>query len=152
MNTFDRNALGRRAALLGAGAAGLGFPAARSFANTPSGTVHIEQVQVAFIGSGNMGGGTLSFGGKTYPFRVAGLGVGGVGFSKMQADGQVYDLKDIRQFPGAYAQGRAGAVAADKSMGSLWLQNANGVGLSLRARRTGLALAMGGDVVVIELK
>jgi hypothetical protein len=146
-----RNGLGRRGAVLGLGASGL-LPIAPALANTPSGTVHIEQVQVAFIGSGNMGGGTLNFQGKTYHFRVAGLGVGGLGVSKMQADGQVYDLKDIRQFAGPYAQGRVGAVAMDKSTGSLWLQNPNGVGLSLRARRTGLALALGGDVVVIEMK
>jgi hypothetical protein len=36
-----------------------------------SGTVEIEQVQVAFIGSGNVGGGTLHFPGKPSPWRAA---------------------------------------------------------------------------------
>jgi hypothetical protein len=40
-----------------------------------SGTVTIEQVQIAFIGSGNLGGGTLKFGGKTYDFSIGGLGI-----------------------------------------------------------------------------
>src|SRR5262245_66224843 len=42
-----------------------------------SGTVRIEQVQIAFIGSGNLGGGTLKFGNKSYDFTIGGLGVGG---------------------------------------------------------------------------
>ena len=41
-----------------------------------SGTVEIEQTQIAFIGSGNLGGGKLYFEGKTYNFTVGGLGIG----------------------------------------------------------------------------
>ncbi|HEY4167567.1 MAG TPA: hypothetical protein VGM96_12360, partial [Reyranella sp.] len=66
-----------------------------------TGTVDIEQVQVAFIGSGNLGGGTLQFQGKSYRFTVGGLGIGGFGVSKMQATGDVYNMKELRQFPGA---------------------------------------------------
>lgn len=36
----------------------------------PSGTVTISQVQVAFIGSGSGGGGTLHFQGRNYPFKT----------------------------------------------------------------------------------
>ena len=35
----------------------------------PSATVKIEQLQVAFIGSGAAGGGTLKFGGRSYAHR-----------------------------------------------------------------------------------
>ena len=52
-----------------------------------SGTVEIEQTQIAFIGSGNLGGGKLYFGGKTYNFTIGGLGIGGFGISRMTADG-----------------------------------------------------------------
>ena len=54
-----------------------------------SGTVSIEQLQVAFIGSGGAGEGTLHFHGKSYRFSVGGLGVGGFGVSKMEATGDV---------------------------------------------------------------
>jgi hypothetical protein len=141
-----------RRTLLG-GIAGLAIPGglhARDKVKT--GTVEIEQVQVAFIGSGNVGGGTLHFEGKTYRFSVGGLGVGGFGVSKMQAYGDVFDLKTLNQFPGAYAQGRYGAVAGNKSSGEMWLENANGVIISLRAKRTGLALSLGGDAVYIDFK
>ncbi len=135
------------------GALALAAPAGlRAQDKVKSGTVDIEQVQVAFIGSGNVGGGTLHFEGKSYRFSVGGLGVGGFGISKMQAYGDVYNLKALNQFPGAYIQGRYGAVAADKSTGEMWLENTHGVQISLRTRRTGLALSLGGDAVYIDFK
>ena len=115
-----------------------------------SGTVRIEQVQIAFMGSGNLGGGTLSAGGKQYSFTVGGLGYGGFGVSKMVATGEVYNMSDVRYFPGAYAQGRYGFAAGDTSKGELWLQNANGVVMRLRAERQGLALSLGADAVYID--
>jgi hypothetical protein len=117
----------------------------------PTGFVEIEQWQVAFIGSGNLGGGKLHFQGKTYPFTVGGLGIGGFGVSKMECTGSVYGLKRLADFPGAYVQGRYGAVVADVSGGKLWLKNANDVGMGLEAKRTGLALSLGGDAVYINL-
>ncbi len=145
--------LGRRRLLAGSAAAtGLVAFGAQAQDKVKSGSVEIEQVQVAFIGSANLGGGTLSFQGKSYRFSVGGLGVGGFGASKMQATGDVYNLKELRQFPGAYGQARYGIAVADKSTGDLWLQNTNGVLISLRARRTGLALSLGADAVFIDFK
>jgi hypothetical protein len=117
----------------------------------PSGSSEISQVQVAFIGSGNLGGGTLHYKGKSYSFTVGGLGIGGFGISKMEAVGKVYDLKRLADFPGAYIQGRYGYAAGEASAGQLWLKNANGVVLELRAKREGLALSLGGDAVYINL-
>ena len=93
----------RRRSFVGAGAAGLVVAAAPANAQerVKSGTVDIEQVQVAFIGSGNLGGGTLHFQGKSYRFTVGGLGIGGFGVSKMQASGEVYNLRELAHFPGA---------------------------------------------------
>ena len=117
-----------------------------------SGTVRIEQVQIAFIGSGNLGGGTLKFGGKSYDFTIGGLGIGGFGVSKITATGTVYNLDKLAHFPGAYAQGRYGVVVGDASTGKLWLKNSHGVVLELKAEREGLALSLGGDAVYIDLE
>lgn len=117
---------------------------------TKSGTVTIEQYQVAFIGSGNLGGGKLQHGGKTYNFTVGGLGIGGFGVSKITATGTVYNLKSIKDFPGAYVQGRYGYAAGTESSGILWLQNDKGVVIDLKANREGLALSLGGDAVYID--
>jgi hypothetical protein len=130
----------------------MALPWSSARADEKSGTVQIEQVQVAFIGSGNVGGGTLHFHGKSYRFTVGGLGVGGFGVSKMEAYGDVYNLRELRQFPGAYVQARYGAALGDRGSGEMWLENGNGVKISLRTRRSGLAVSMGGDAVYIDFK
>jgi hypothetical protein len=117
----------------------------------PAGSVQIEQVQLAWIGSANLGGGSLQFNGRTYKFTVGGLGIGGFGISKISARGEVYNLNDATYFPGAYVQGRYGLAAGDASEGELWLKNASGVVLHLKAERVGLALSLGGDAVYINL-
>jgi hypothetical protein len=117
----------------------------------PSGTVDMSQVQAAFIGSGGGGTGTLFFRGRSYPFTVGGLGIGGIGASTLEADGEVYKLESVAQFPGAYAQGRFGFALGTKSGGDLWLQNNAGVIMHLRAKRTGLMLSLGGDAVLISM-
>lgn len=136
--------------ILAAATAGLAMPRIVRADPVASGTVYIEQVQIAFIGSGNLGGGVLTYGGHEYDFTVGGLGVGGFGVSKMEATGTVYDLKDIRDFSGAYVQARYGLAIGELSAGELWLQNTNGVGIHLKAKRTGLALSLGGDAVFID--
>ena len=116
----------------------------------PSGTVEIKQTQIAFIGSGNLGGGKLFFNGKTYPFTTGGLGIGGFGVQTMTATGNVYHLKDVSQFDGAYAQGRAGITLGSGDNGGLWLQNEDGVVIQLKTKREGLALGVGGDAIYIR--
>ena len=118
---------------------------------TPDGTVTLNMVQAAFIGSGSGGTGTLFFQGKSYPFTIGGLGVGGIGGSTIQAVGEVYGLQDIRQFPGTFAQGRVGFAIGTASAGQLWLQNTNGVIMHLQASRTGLILSLGGDAILVTM-
>jgi hypothetical protein len=140
----------RDAVRMAAGMTALAF-APRALADdlVQSGTVKIEQVQIAFIGSGNLGGGTLFFGGRQYDFTVGGLGVGGFGISQMTATGTVYNLHNVNDFAGAYVQGRYGMALGKLSAGELALENTKGVVLRLKAERTGLALSLGGDAVYI---
>lgn len=117
-----------------------------------TGTVKIEQTQIAFIGSGNLGGGTLQFQGRSYAFKIGGLGIGGFGVSKMVATGEVYNLADPRYFPGTYVQARYGFALGNASAGELWLQNGNGVVLRLKAERKGVALSLGADAIQINFQ
>jgi hypothetical protein len=119
---------------------------------TPDGTIDMEEVQAAFLASGGGGHGTLFYRGGTYPFTIAGLGVGGIGASTISASGEVYKLASLSQFSGAYAQGRYGFALGNRSGGDLWLQNEAGVILHLRAKREGLMLSLGGDAVMISMK
>ena len=82
---------------------------------------------------------------------AGGLGVGGIGLSKIEAKGEVYGLQRLRDFPGACVQGRYGFAVGNTSAGDLWLQNGNGVIMRLVAKRQGLMLSLGGDAVVIQM-
>jgi hypothetical protein len=64
----------------------------------PAGSVNIHQVQVASIGSGAVGGGTLYFHGRSDPFKLEGLGIGGFGVSTLDATGSVYNLRRLQDF------------------------------------------------------
>ena len=118
---------------------------------TPDGTVDMQEVQAAYIGSGSAGTGVLSFRGTQYPFKVGGVGVGGIGLSTIDAAGEVYNLRDLAQFGGTFGQARYGFAIGTSSGGDLWMQNESGVILHLKAKRTGLILSLGGDAVVIAL-
>jgi hypothetical protein len=118
----------------------------------PSASVTIEQIQVAFIGSGAVGGGTLNYRGNSYPITVGGLGVGGIGASKLTASGSVYGLEQREDFAGAYVQIRKGWALGDQGKGTLWLRNGKGVTMKLNTRRKGLQLSLGADGVVIGFK
>ena len=77
-------------------------------------------MQAACIGSGSAGTGVLFVRGKQYPFDVGGAGVGGIGLSTIDASGEVYNLRELAQFPGT-----------QMSAGELWMQNEAGVILPL---------------------
>ncbi|MEZ5864600.1 MAG: hypothetical protein R3D25_11250 [Geminicoccaceae bacterium] len=118
----------------------------------PAGTVEMREVQIAYLGNAGGGSGTLAFRGATYPFDIAGLGVGGIGISTVDARGDVYNLDDVADFSGAYVSGQYGAVVGDASAGDIWLENEHKVVLHLKAEREGLMLAVGGDAIDILLK
>jgi len=115
------------------------------------GTVTLHQVDVALLLNAGWGGGTLHFHGQ-HPFKVKGLGVGGIGISKLEAYGNVFRLKQLSDFAGVYGQVQAGAVAGDAQLhGGLWMQNPAGVQIHLVPRRQGVALSLGADGVLISL-
>ena len=118
----------------------------------PDGTVEMHEVQAAYIGNAGGGSGTLFYQGRAYPFSIAGLGVGGVGASTIDATGDVYNMPNLTQFAGAYAQGSTGFRYREYiSRGDLWLQNGSGVVMHLRAKREGLMLTFGGDVIEVSI-
>lgn len=116
----------------------------------PSGQIELKQYTVAWVGSGTMGGGTLIVDGKGYPFRLAGLGIGGYGASSIDAHGTVYNLPSLEAFPGTYGNARLGMTGGDSGGGKLWLRNPDGVVIELVSEMRGLALAGGVDGILIQ--
>jgi hypothetical protein len=94
---------------------------------TPDGTADMNEVQVAYLGNGGGGNGTLYYRGNAYPFTTAGLGVGGIGASTVDAQGEVYKLPDLSRFPGSYGQASYSFAFGTASSGNLWMQNQAGV-------------------------
>ncbi len=112
-------------------------------AKQPVGQVSIEEEQFGLILGGSAGSGTLTFHGKTYPFKLKGLSAGAnVGISKMSAVGAVYDLNQVSQFPGTYTKFES-SVALGGGVGGLHLKNENGVIMNLSSRTKGLDLNLG---------
>lgn len=118
----------------------------------PAASFSIQQVQVAFIASGAVGGGTLAYQGKSYPITVGGIGIGGFGASRLTASGAVYGLAKRTDFAGPYVQLRSGWALGDQGRGMLWLRNDKGVVMRLKSRRQGLQLTRGADGVLIGFK
>ena len=117
-----------------------------------AGTVDINQTRLSFLVSGHAGGGVLHYQGRDYPFSVGGLGVGGIGVTKLRATGEVYNLPSAAQFPGMYSQFRTGVALGDNGGGKLWLKNGQGVVLKLRGASQGIGLTMGADAVHISYR
>jgi hypothetical protein len=114
--------------------------------------VEITKWQAGFIAQASWGEGTLTYRGRRYRFRVRGLGAGGAGMARVRASGNIYNMTDIAQFPGVYGQARAGVVAPGAQLrGVLWLQNTSGVRMQLQPNRTGFAVQVGADGVLIEM-
>ncbi|MBR0672147.1 hypothetical protein [Neoroseomonas soli] len=154
---------GRRAVLCGAGVAALSATLAACGAETPAGpdptsgrrpeaTVELEMVQAAYYGSAATGSGEIEYRGRRHRFRVSGAGLGGIGLARVQAYGEVFNLRDLARFPGAYAEARTGFALGALGGGQLWLENESGVIMRLQARREGLMLSLGADALVIELE
>jgi hypothetical protein len=139
MKTFARafGALAVAAALL---AGGLAMADEKK---TPDGTVVIDSTQFALVLGGSTGGGTLTYKGKAHEFKLSGLTVGAnVGVTKIDAVGDVYDLKDVAKFPGTYTQWDASATLGGGA-GALYLKNENGVVMKLLSRNKGLQINVG---------
>lgn len=115
-----------------------------------SGTVTMTVGRGAMIISATGGRGVLTYDGQTHPFKLGGLGIGLLGITTVDAEGEVYNLTRLEDFAGAYVQGGADYAAGD-GQGMLWLKNTKGVVLKLRSRTKGLSLAVGGEGLVIQM-
>ena len=84
---------------------------------------------------------------------MGGVKLGGIGVHKVDLNGDVFDLNDIADFPGVYAEAEAGFTLADAGKGDFWLENHKGVKLRLKSPQSeGLALDLGVEGVDIRMK
>jgi hypothetical protein len=126
-----------------------GIPTAASIHGLrPSGAVTMTQAFVSGVGAGN---GVLTFRGRSYPFTLTGSLIGLGAISALQASGEVYRLRDVSQFSGAWIQGTGSLAITTKAKGELWLENRNGVVMRLTAAQAGLTFSTGRYEIFIRL-
>ena len=118
-----------------------GIPTAQSIRGLkPSGKVTMTQ---AFVAGTGVGSGTLTFEGRIHSFILIGSLIGLGALNTLQASGEVYKLKDVSRFSGAYIQGTGSLAVTTTATGELWLENRNGVIMRLTAQQAGLTFSTG---------
>jgi ABC-type amino acid transport substrate-binding protein len=117
----------------------------------PIGEVTIEAKQLAAGLGYSWGDGVMKFQGKEYRFAVQGLNVAAVGFAKIHAVGDVYNLKTAADLAGKYVAVSAGLSLA-KGAAGLSMRNNKGVVINLRSAQQGVQLNLGVDGFDIKMK
>ncbi len=104
-------------------------------------TISID-VHTAAAGLGaSWGRGVVTYGPKTYAFKVRGLNVLTAGIQDLEANGQVFNLKAIDDLQGKYQKAdKAGITFIKKEDIGLVVKNEKGVVLNLKAVKKGLEL------------
>jgi hypothetical protein len=100
------------------------------------------------------GKGTLTYKGKDYPVKVNGLSVGRVGITGASAYGEIYNLKNLRDFNGHYharAAGRRGVTLAGGQMATE-MTNQAGVRVLLSSTQKGVDVNATGGGIDMQLK
>ncbi len=128
----------------------LGLANTGETAAKPVATIKFDEGSVAAGIGYSWGSGKLTYKGKSYPFKVDGLAVGDVGAVKVEAVGEVYDLKKLEDFSGTYTATSAEATAGGGA-GIARMKNQNGVTLIVKARTQGINFKLALSGVKFEL-
>ncbi|MEM5789642.1 MAG: hypothetical protein AAGU11_20200 [Syntrophobacteraceae bacterium] len=115
------------------------------------GTVELSTGSVAAGVGLSWGGGTLTYNGKQYKFKVDGLSVGSVGIQNAAARGKVYNLKNVADFSGNYAAVAAG-VTVGGGGGAKTMKNEKGVIMDLISTNQGVEFTFGTQGVKVTLE
>lgn len=125
-------------------------PAARS--NQPDATATFSTETVAVGARYTWGRGVLTFRGRTYPFKVSGLGIVGVGVSKVHGVAEVYHLKSPADFAGSYGRAAIGASIGKSGGVSSTMSNEHGVVINVHARERGIQVNVGVGGMHIKMR
>jgi Alginate export len=95
------------------------------------------------IGVGlSWGASTVEFRGETYPVRVDGFMLGGLGTVSIEGTGQIFGLTEVEDLNGDYTV-LASGFALGQGMGTLAMRNDHGVRIVMDTKFSGLGLGIG---------
>ena len=120
-------------------------------ATAPDATIRISSGSVALGIGWSWGSGTLTYKGKDYPLSVKGLSIGKVGITGETASGEVYHLKNLKDFDGNYTAAGAGITLAG-GRSAVKMTNQNGVRVRVISTNRGVDLTLGGGGVDLKIK
>lgn len=126
-------------------------PALGFAADTPDATLELTG-GTAGLGVGlQWAKGTLRYQGQAVPVSVKGLSLANVGAGSISASGDVYHLKNLRDFSGNYSAVSAGAALAGGGAVAA-MRNDKGVVIKMRSTTQGVDLKLGVDGVAVSVK
>lgn len=117
---------------------------------TLDGTVKIKGGVVAAGIGYKWGRGTLIFQGQQFKFCVRGIAIGDAGIVSVDAQGNVYNLKSLDDFPGKYFA-LSGGFAIAKGESAAILKNKRGVMMEIELLETGVRFNMAATRLKISL-
>ena len=116
-----------------------------------SGTVTVTATSAALGVGWSWGNGTLTLvNGKQYHFKVSGLDVVAVGFKQATGVGNVYNLKNIKDFPGTYVAATASGTVGG-GMGASSMRNDKGVVIDLTGVGQGVDFRLAVSGMTVKL-
>ena len=128
-------------------AAGLFAPA-----HADSGTVRISFLKAGWVIGGNVGSGTLTFRGRTYPITVGGMSYGFTfGGSQTNLRGVVSNIFQPSDIEGVYGAAGAGATVI-RGPQAIVLTNQKGAVLQLSGTQTGLMVNLDVSGMALTLR
>ena len=120
-------------------------------ADQPDGKIKLSGGSIAAGVGVSWGSGTLTYQGKDYPISVNGLSISDVGITKIEASGDVSNLKKLEDFDGNYTAVGAGVTVAGGAS-AVAMKNQNGVTVNLVATTQGVKFTLGGGGVSMKIK
>jgi hypothetical protein len=120
--------------------------AAPVLADEPSGTISVKLTSASAIMGAAWGQGVLTYGDRTYAFKVKGLKVLSVGIKKASVNGEVYNLTNAADLAGTYKEASKGGLTLVKKKGAAVVENDKGVVINVLGSVKGMdvGLAKGG--------
>src|SRR5215471_19471076 len=116
-----------------------------------SGTVTVTATSAALGVGWSWGNGTLTLlNGKQYRFKVSGLDVVAVGFKQATGVGNVYNLKNIKDFAGTYVAAGAAATVGG-GVGASSMRNDKGVVINLSGVGQGVDFRLAVSGMTVKL-
>jgi hypothetical protein len=120
--------------------------------DSSDGRIRIDTASIALRVGVEWGEGTLTLdNGMQYKFTLQGLEVGGVGVAQVRAEGDVYNLDNVSEFPGIYVAAEAN-VTVMRGPGARTMRNEHGVVIHLASVQEGAKLTLAAEGVRISLK